>query len=165
MIFITGSTGFIGKYLLKQLSKTEKNVTCLVHKKKTGLIEGCDYIQVVGDLLDSSSFSKHIKKDDTIIHLASIIDSKNKSLIYEVNVNGTKNLVKASKKAGIKKIIYVSSINAKLNKGDYAKSKKQAEEIIKSSGLNYVIIRPTLVYDDYGKNDLIKLIKIVNSLY
>lgn len=164
-IVITGATGFIGSRLLEKLSCIHRdNILCPV--RKSGDIDKIKKLKlayVFCDLLDSSSLAEVFSEDDIVLHLANITHSRKKGKIMRVNVEGTRNLVSAGGKRKVKKIIYISSINAKFKTGEYALSKYEGEAIIKSSGIDYTIIRPTLVYDDYGEKDIKKLVTLIRK--
>lgn len=146
-ILVTGASGFVGKNLIKYLDKYEVNI---LSRKKT-LGNGV----FVGDL-----FNKKILLDaskvDIVIHLAGITDGN----VLKVNYEGTKNLVDACVENKIKKFIFISSYDAVLNT-DYGRSKLKAEECIKSSGLNYIILRPMVICGKDNKKDLGKLIRLI----
>lgn len=132
-ILITGGTGFVGKNLIKKLiNKRELFILTRKDIHEKGFYRG--------DLMDYPSLPPVLKNVDTVVHLAF---SKN----YPENIAMTKNLVDAAKKRKIKKLILVSSMSAKRNNpDDYGKVKQQVEEIIKKSGLNYTVLRPSIIY-------------------
>ena len=85
---------------------------------------------------------------NTVLHLAAATGKAAKEDYYNINVNGTAELISNCQKAGVRNILYVSTIAVKYPdkyRYDYAQSKEQAEVIIRNSGLNYAIVRPTIV--------------------
>ncbi len=145
-LLITGATGFVGKHLLKALSKHEINI--LTRKEISGK-----------NVFSGSLFEKEIllkaSEVDIVIHLAGTADGD----VFKVNYEGTKNLIDACVQNNVRKFIFVSSYDAVLNT-DYGKSKLKAEEYLKSSGLNYIIFRPTVIYGKDNKKDIGKLIAL-----
>lgn len=143
--FITGATGFLGKHLIPEIQKL-------------------DFTILKGDLNDKAILNKNLKDVDTVIHLAALIKSRKKSPFYKVNALGTQNLVNACIKAGVKNILFISSYLADpfYKKSAYGQSKLKGEEIIKKSGLNFIILRPTLIYGE-GDKSLFKLIKLIKK--
>jgi nucleoside-diphosphate-sugar epimerase len=84
---------------------------------------------------------------DILIHLAGYFKTESQSLCEQINVQGTKNAIALCKNRNIPRILYFSTINVNLKaKGFYACSKLAAEDVIKTSGLEYMIIRPSLIY-------------------
>jgi len=152
---ITGASGHIGNVLVKKLfdSNEEKEIVLLLLPGEC-ISEFREYGLNIkfGDILDRNYLDREITKDSIVIHLAGIIDisSKNKDLIYQVNVQGTKNVVDACIKNKAKRLIYTSSVHAipinkhtkiikeplrcelieKNVKGNYAKSKLLATEYV-----------------------------------
>jgi NADH dehydrogenase len=82
---------------------------------------------------------------------------------FETNVNGTENLIDACLKNGVKKIIYISSSAASLNGGGYSRSKLEAEQCIKRSGMKWVIIRPSEVYGQRVGDSINRLIHWIQN--
>jgi dihydroflavonol-4-reductase len=169
-ILITGGTGFIGKHLLHRLSKTDHHIRCLV--RKTSNIETIQNTVntdiTTGDILDRSSIKKALIDMDAIIHLANIYDFwiKRKRDFYDVNVQGTQNLMEEALTANIKKVIHISSLVAygpmngkefneesELDKYSgvslYARTKYEGERIAwtlhQNKGLPLVVIHPGAV--------------------
>jgi len=157
MIAITGATGFLGSNLIPKLK--DKKVKCLVRK----YIDNNKIDPVVGDINDIVSVNKLLEKTKVLIHLAAAIDSKNKEYYYKINVQGTKNLIDSCKKNKVKRIIFVSSMaSTKDYLDDYGKSKKEAEDLIRKSGLDYTILRPSFIYGK-NSNSMKKMINFINS--
>lgn len=152
-ILVTGATGFIGKNLVKELVKKKYNLICLVRKtSKTDLLDRLKVKKVFGELEDKESLIKATKNIDMVIHLAAAVGVVDQKVNYETNVEGTKNLVEACRKNGVKKIIFLSTISAILKKKRaYGSTKLEAEKVIINSGLKYVILRPTLVHGKGSK--------------
>src|SRR3989344_3021432 len=160
MIALTGATGFIGINLIEQLGS--KKIKCLV-RKYTEKLNKKNIEPVIGDLTDKNSVDTFLNKAKILIHLAAVIDLANKKEYYKINVEGTKNLVDSCKKNKIKRIIFVSSMaSTKDYLDDYGRSKRAAEVLIKKSGLDYTILRPSFVYGK-NSNSMKKVIAFLNS--
>lgn len=182
-VFVTGGTGFIGSHLVEALIEKGIKVRVFARDRKKSKDLFRENVEIVeGDLLDSTSIERGVKGVDIVFHLASVINVGNVSddYYYKVNVEGTKNLLKASLKENVKKFIFSSSVNVyppiskeKLTEDSpcapdeiLGKAKLEAEKIIKNfcenSGLNFVNLRISRVY---GPRDLslLKLFKQINS--
>ena len=134
-ILITGGSGFVGTNLIETLNNAKKYEIKIFSRKNIP-----DGKFIIGDLKYFDSINSALKKEDIIIHLA---NSKN----YPENVEIMKNLVKAAKEKRIKKIIFISSMSAKRKyPDDYGKSKIRSERILRESGINYTILRPSIIY-------------------
>lgn len=174
MIAITGATGHIGNVLVRELlAKGYKDIRVLVFPKENmAPLEGLPVEKVFGDITNLDSLIEAFKGADVVYHLAAIISilpGKNK-LLNKVNVEGTKNVIEACKKNGVRRLVYTSSIHALFVEpppkvidetlpfdpeniiGEYAQSKVRAtQEAIKASkeGLDTVIVCPTGVLGPY----------------
>ena len=157
-ILITGATGFIGKNLVHEFSKQKKyNYTCFVRKPLNSKF-------IIGNLENKNSLLNATKNIDCVIHLAGETRSSKKNLNYMTNVTGTKNLIEACQENNVKRLIFAGTVNADLNKkGVYGESKKQAEELVKNSSLDYVILKLSMVYGP-GDNHLSKTITLAKKL-
>jgi NADH dehydrogenase len=157
-VLVIGATGFIGSALINEI-KRHFNLVCLV-RGKTERIKSKKVEIVHGDLLDYNSIKKALQGVDLVVHLASLINASRRK-IYKTNVYGTKNLINVMREEKVNKIIYFSTKNVDLKfKDAYAASKKIAEDLVKKSGLEYIIIRPHYVYDTDKLNYFYKLFRL-----
>jgi dihydroflavonol-4-reductase len=167
---VTGGTGHIGNVLLRTLVSQGKNVKAIIPTwESTNSIDDLikqNLIEISrGDILDKEYLKETFSKNDIVYHLAGIvqIDKDKIDKLYEVNVKGTENVVEASLESKIKRLVYVSSseartppsseimdescgFNAENLEHHYQKSKaiatNKVEEAI-TNGLDAVIVTPT----------------------
>jgi len=151
-LFVTGISGFVGRNLLDFLKKEKEDIEilALVHKRDVSL-EWPIVEKIKGDVRDIHSLEKAFfkRKIDAILHLAAVIKSKNPKDFDEVNVEGTRNIVKLAEKYNVKKFIFLSSdfvLYEKFAPNSYGISKRKCEEIILNSSLNFTIFRPTPIF-------------------
>lgn len=109
---VTGATGFLGSHLAKALAQRGYNVRALVRNpRKLSRLNGYDIETVEGNLLDPSSLKKATSGQDIVFHNAGMVDQWGKrETFYNVNVDGTNNLLKACLSSGIKRFIHSSSV-------------------------------------------------------
>ncbi len=149
-VFVTGGGGFIGQALLRKLASSSANlsVRALIRRpRKEPSAEGLAH-EIAGDLLDPSSYRQGLEGCDTVIHLAAATGRAAPGVYRQVNVEGTRILLEACKAAGVRNFLYVSTIAAGYPDKryyPYAKTKAQAEQLVKESGLAFAILRPTVV--------------------
>ncbi len=170
-VLVTGGTGFLGSYLLRQLFKKGYELRGLRRSSSQTALVGDIYDKIEwieGDVTDISSLEDAMKGVDHVYHAAAAVsfNSKDKTKMLQVNGDGTANVVNVALDLGIEKLLHVSSIaalgrkenqtrldenaqweNSKLN-SDYAISKFKAEcEVWRGiqEGLQAVIINPTLI--------------------
>jgi dihydroflavonol-4-reductase len=167
-VLVTGASGFLGWHVAHALLNREYSVRALV---RTGSrIEGLDVERVVGDLRDQASLERAVEGCQFVFHVAADyrLWAKNPSELYRSNVDGTRNLLEAAKKAGVERVVYTSTVGCigipadgvgdentpvtlESMTGDYKRSKFMAEQIALEyarNGLPVVIVNPTAPVGD-----------------
>lgn len=154
---MTGSSGFVGSRLLVELEqKWSEPIYCLVRKdrKMVGSKDGARTEFVSANIQDSHLYAPYLEKCDTVIHLAAVTGKASPEEFFEVNAAATIQLVKLCQKFGVKKFVFVSTIAVKFKdkrRYFYAQSKEEAENYIRSSGVPFAIVRPTIIIGPKGK--------------
>lgn len=148
MIFLTGSTGFVGQNLVPRLKGKGYPVRCFILKNSsTDCLGNTCYDKVVGDVLDESSLRYSMKGVDTVIHLAGVRMETGNSSFEGVFYLGTRHVIDVAKTAGVKRFILFSTYGARPKaKSKFHHYKWLAEEYLRHSGLKFVIFRPTVIY-------------------
>ena len=158
-VLVTGASSEMGSVLLRQLlNNSELKIRAMVHRSLVN-IPGCEIRP--GNLKNKDLLVRALSGVDTVVHMAALTKSTRESDYFEVNVSGTKNLIDASVESGVKKIIYISSAAASLNGGGYSRSKLEAEQLIKKSGMRWLILRPSEVYGQRAGDSINRLIRWV----
>ena len=169
---MTGATGHVGYALLLELIKDGQKPTILI-RKDINIFDGLECEKAFGDVTDPASLEKAFAGADVVYHSAGVIELKpgNEDLVYNVNVTGTKNVVEACKKCGVKKLVYMSSVDTypplpngemmtelshydpEILEGTYAKTKAEATQYVidanGTDGLETVIIQPSACIGPY----------------
>jgi len=159
-ILITGATGFIGRELIRRFPDKE-NICCIV-RQDSRFLSSLGIKTINCDLLNKESLMNCLKGFDTVIHLAGIVNTPSKSEFKQKNITITKNILDACKANSIKKFIFISTaVVVSPVQGPYSQSKIEAERLVKVSGIDYVILRPSVVY---GKEDTKNLAGLVNAV-
>ena len=147
-IVVTGANGFVGKNLRNFLHKNKINVLGVSRKN---FRKHTSEVKITSTNLLEPKLQTKLKNYDVLVHLIGIGRESPKSTFEEINLNLTKNVIKACKNAGIKKIIFISGLGvSKNNQSDYFISKYNAEREIINSGLDYTIFRASYIM---GKTD------------
>ena len=171
-IVVTGGTGFIGSRLVNRLAANGENVHALVRASSdlAPLQECLDRITLVyGDVTDLSSLFSAFEGAEEVYHCAGITymgDRKN-PLLQRINVDGTSHVLEACRKAGVRRVVHVSSITAVGISGpnrkfdeespwnfdmidlEYARTKHAAEKLVAAEvrkGMDCVIVVPAFVF-------------------
>ncbi len=110
---VTGATGHIGYALLKELADSGEKVRILI-RKDSKQFDGIDCEKVYGDVTNLDQLLAAFEGVDVVYHLAGIIDinADQEDMIWNVNVEGTKNVVKACEEKGVRRLVYASSVDA-----------------------------------------------------
>lgn len=171
-ILVTGGNGFLGTWLTKKLVARGEFPTLLTRKESDlGDLAGLRFGTVTGDITDLNSLVAAFRGFDTVFHLAGLIAYKksDRAKMDRVNVTGTQNVLEACKQAGVKKLVYLSSVVAvgagfnrtqilnedssfnvaHLNLG-YFQTKLAAEKLVLAachrSEIDAVILNPSTIY-------------------
>lgn len=182
-IGVTGASGFVGGALLEQLARERYNVVALV--RRPTILQGA-VVRAVGDLEKAEGLADALKGVDVLVHLAARAHVMHEHcsdalpLYRAVNVDATIRLAEAAVGAGVKRIVFVSSI--KVNgehtatrpftaadepapQDAYGLSKREAEAVLwriaGETGLEITVIRPPLVYGPLVKGNLRRLSSLV----
>ena len=150
-VFVTGGTGFTGSYVLPLFLKNGYEVRCLYRPTSDRSILSQPEIEwVLGDVSNPQALSASMRGMDALVNIASLGFGHADSILH------------AAKDAGIQRAVFVSTtaIFTQLN----AKSKKvrlAAEAAIESSGLQYTILRPTMIYGSRRDRNMWRLIRFL----
>ena len=150
-ILLIGGNGFVGKALIKEFKKYNVKVSYLSRSQNYSISkEEATWIQ--GNIFDSENIVIN-EKYDIAIHLIGTI--KNKKLYSKLNTKSVAQTIKLCQKQNINKLIYFSA-----NGGfkQYLESKRNGEKLVVDSKLDYLIVRPGLMY---GKERLTSYFNIL----
>ncbi|HUI90958.1 MAG TPA: NAD-dependent epimerase/dehydratase family protein [Chitinivibrionales bacterium] len=153
MILVTGGTGAMGSVLVRMLAHQGKKVRVLCMPGDPFVARVKDTAADIrhADIADRAGLAAVCDGVDTVLHLAAVIISRDEAVFQKINVEGTRNIVDEAVKAKVGHFIYVSSASVTYPAPTpYSLSKRAAEEIVKNSGLDYTMLRPTLVYGEKG---------------
>jgi len=153
MILVTGGTGFVGTHLLQRMRKEGLPVRALVRDTaKAGPLQDLGVEIAEGAISDRAALERAAAGCERVIHLVGIIQEAPGQTFHAVHVDGTKNLLEASRKAGARHIVFQSALGTRPRaKSAYHRTKWEAEELVRASGIPFTILRPSLIY---GPGDL-----------
>ncbi len=143
-IFLTGGSGFVGHHLRKALVADEHQVVALVRRPQA---DEHGVTWVTGDIQDSDLLHEAMAGCQAVIHLVGIIREKGAATFARVHVAGTEHIVSAMQQLGISRLLQMSALGAG-PKGptEYFRTKWQAEELVRATGLSYTIFRPSIIF-------------------
>ena len=168
MILVTGGAGLLGKELITQLLQAGKEVRAIYNKTMLAQFQDDNLQQFQCDILDVIGLEEAMKNVDQVYHCAATVtfNPKRKQEMFKINIEGTANVVNAALDAGVKKMVYVSSVAAlgrirenelinetmnwteETSNSAYGQSKYLAEMQVWrgiGEGLNAVMVNPVII--------------------
>jgi nucleoside-diphosphate-sugar epimerase len=180
-VALTGATGFIGRYLLRELPKRGYRLRVLL-RRPTNLPPGCASA-VIGDLTRPYNMTEALAEVDAVIHtagLASTMSGVPEDDYRLFNTEATVAFAKAAQRARVRRFVFLSSIRAQsgptcadaltedrepLPTDAYGRSKLAAEQGLAATDLDWVALRLALVYGPGVEGNMARLIKLARSRY
>ncbi|HEY5707639.1 MAG TPA: NAD-dependent epimerase/dehydratase family protein [Terrimicrobiaceae bacterium] len=153
MILVTGGLGVMGSTLVKGLVDRGFKVRVLDNTDRfRSRLAGCDVDIRIGDITKPDTLAGCFDGVETVYHLAAVLIVYDSSLFQKINVGGTRNIIDASIKAGVRHFILVSSASVTYaHTTPYSLSKRETERMIKEqTAMKWTIVRPTLAYNENG---------------
>ncbi|MBX9771784.1 MAG: NAD(P)H-binding protein [Candidatus Obscuribacterales bacterium] len=170
-IVVDGATGYVGSHLVANLAESGFSVRCLVHKgareKDIQFLKSLNAEVYIADLEnDSQVLNEAFAGAETAVHLIGSIAPPKGQTMQNLHVNQTKQLVDLCRKNKIKKVVMVTALgSSSAASSNYHSTKWQAEEILRSSGLNHVIMRPSLIFGrQVGNRDSKLVARLIQAI-
>ncbi len=150
MILLTGATGFIGGHVLKVLSEKNLQIRCLSRKSINSGNSNISY--VTGDVLDYESLVKATEGVDTVYYFIHMMGKQKEQEKFEVlDRIAITNMVRACKANSVKRIIHLTGMsNPREKLSHHLASRKEVEDIIRNSGINYTVFRASVIMGKGG---------------
>jgi uncharacterized protein YbjT (DUF2867 family) len=148
-VLVTGSTGFTGSYVVPLLLRQGVSVRCFVRATSDTRPLPLDQVELAeGDLSDQSSIEEALRGADALVNLASL------------GFGHAPNVVNAARAAGTRRAIFISTTAIFTTLNAPSKTVRlAAEETIAASGLDYTILRPTMIYGSSRDRNMCRLIE------
>lgn len=156
VIAVTGGTGFVGQAVLDKAGRRGLEVRALARREQPDR-EGVEWLR--GDLADRDALARLVTGAEVVLHVAGVVNTPDPTGFHLGNVTGTEALVEAAEAAGVRRLVFVSSLAAREpGLSAYGKSKRHAEEVVQTSGLDWTVVRPPAIYGPRDR-ELLELFK------
>jgi len=163
-ILVTGGTGVIGQGVIPELITRGHAVRLLSRHAEDDARQWPGVEPFTGNVADPATLAGAADGCEAVVHIAGIVSEDPPELTFEkVNVEGTRNVLEAAARAGVRRFVFVSSLGADVGASDYHRSKRAGEEIVSRSQLDWTIVRPGNVYGP-GDEVLSLILKMVRTL-
>lgn len=153
-IAVTGATGFVGRHICRALAESGRRVRCLVRdrdKAATALPKGAEW--VFGDIEDRGAMAELASGCAAVVHCIGIRREIPPSATFErAHPLATAATIEAARGAGVRRFIHISALGTRPNAATaYHRSKYEAEQLVRRSGLEWTILRPSLIHGPDGE--------------
>jgi UDP-glucose 4-epimerase len=180
-VLVTGASGFVGRALVIALASRGHDVHAAVRDETRAELPAGVAVTSHGDLASPVDWKPLLSDIDAVVHLAGIAHAGSdipEALYDRINHRATAELAAAAKQAGVKRLVFISSVRAQsgpaadhvLTEADeprpsdaYGRSKLAAESAIRGSGMPFTILRPVLIYGPAVKGNLAALARLASS--
>lgn len=150
-IAIFGGTGFIGSYICDALIESGRTPRLLVRsgsERKVEQPEKCE--QVTGEIKDEDAVAEMISGCDAVVYSIGLIrECSNKGITFEAaHFHGVRSCVEEAERQNVKRFVLISALGVKSSGTAYQTTKHLGEQVLKNSGLEWIILRPSTVFGD-----------------
>src|SRR5438105_10238363 len=164
-VLLTGGSGFLGSFVAEQLAAEGHVVRALVRpRSERKVLDKLPRVELApGAIEDRASLGAAVDGVDAVVHVAGIVKARRPAEFFEVNTQGTRNLLEAAMRRPVPRFVYVSSLAAVGPSADgtpvpddveprpvthYGRSKLEAERAVLAAKdrLHVTVVRPPLIY-------------------
>jgi NADH dehydrogenase len=164
-ILVTGGSGVVGVGTVTELLKRGHEVRLLArHAKDDARQWPGGVTPIVGDVSDVASIRGAADGCDAVLHVAGIVEESPPQVTFRrVNVEGTANVVAEAERAGVPRLVFVSSLGAEQGESEYHRSKREAERLVERFAGNWTVCRPGNVYGP-GDGQISVMLRLVRGV-
>ena len=148
-VLITGATGFVGRAVCEAVVREGHSVRRMARGSRSQSLEaqndGMDWVR--GSVLCPNDLRQGMQGCDAVIHLVGIIGEIGDQTFERVHLEGTRQVLEAALTSGVRRIVHMSALGTRPEAvSRYHQTKWAAEEAVRSSGLDWTVFRPSLIY-------------------
>ena len=152
-ILLAGATGYLGRFILKELLQRGYQVKTLVRDAGKVKADGYPDLEICeAEIIDAGSIKGCCDTIDVVVSTVGITKQKDGLAYMDVDFQANANLLEEAQRAGVRKFIYVSALNAdKLTHLAICRAKEMFVEKLKHSGVDFCVIRPNGFFSDMAE--------------
>lgn len=148
-VLITGASGFVGRAVCEAVIREGHSVRRMARGSRSQSLEaqnnGIDWVR--GSVLCPNDLRQGMQGCDAVIHLVGIIGEIGDQTFERVHLEGTRRVIEAALTSGVRRIVHMSALGTRPEAASrYHQTKWAAEEAVRSSGLDWTVFRPSLIY-------------------
>ena len=157
-LLVTGAAGFLGQHLLPLLCQDHQVFALKLPQEDPGALGDLPRCTFVDCVLPGQA-PPVAEGTDCVLHMAAL-ESGPEELVRAINVEGTATMLRTCEEAGVRRFVHVSSMDVAQGREDaYANTKREAESLVRASSLDWMIVRPTVIYGPGARALLCKLVR------
>jgi NADH dehydrogenase len=150
-VAIFGGTGFVGSYIVDALAEAGLSPVLLVREgsdRRVSLADSCERVQ--GDVRDTDAVSSTLENcDAAIFNIGILREFPSQGVTFEaLQLEAARRVIDAAKRHGVKRFLLMSANGVEAQSTRYQRTKRNAEQHLEASGLDWTIIRPSVVFGD-----------------
>lgn len=154
VLAVTGATGFVGSHLVARAVARGARVRALVRDQDRARAtlprEGVTL--VLGDIFDRGALSSLLEGATASAHLIGIRRESGGATFRRMHVDATRVMLEAAEHAGVRRYLHMSALGVRPNAAsEYGRTKHEAETLVRTSGLDWTIFRPSLIHGAGGE--------------
>jgi uncharacterized protein YbjT (DUF2867 family) len=151
-VLLAGATGYLGQHLVQALQKRSINFSAIARKPEKLYSLGLSPHQIItAEVTKPHTFIGQFEGCDVLISTVGITRQKDGLTYMDVDYRANVNLLQEAIKAGVKKFVYVSVLNGQFHRDlKILEAKEKFVDLLKSSGLDYIVVRPNGFFSDMG---------------
>ncbi len=154
-VAVTGATGFVGRHTVRELASRGHTVRALVRdrEKARTALAGVEHVPIQGDIFDSSARQTLLDGCDAVVHLVGIRKESAGGVTFQrMHVDATRAMLGSAIEAGVSRWVQMSALGVRADAPTkYQQTKWEGEQLVRSSDLDWTILRPSLIHGPDGE--------------
>lgn len=158
-VAVTGATGFVGRYVVREMLSRGLHPVCFVRSperfyRTQARVRRERFTVVKGEAEDSAALAKAVQGAEAVIHLVGIIMNRRLQgqTFRRVHIDFTRRVLEAAGQAGVRRYVHMSALGTRAEAlTEYHRTKWVAETLVRESGMDWTMFRPSLIHGPDGE--------------